>query len=371
MKITDVRFRALRYPLAEPLRLAWGPMTHRQFGLIEIETDAGLTGLGETSVNFPHWSLCERRATVEDGLRPLLLGEDPLRIEAVWDKLYRSLVRLGLLWGKGAILSAIGGIDIALWDIAGQAYGVPIYALLGGKLIDQIPLYAVGFSAQAPIAAAQEWVAKGYRAIKLRIGFDPEQDVQMVQDVRRALGPGVDLLVDANMAWDHPTARRMVKALEPYQLYWIEEPLRCDDVQGLAELAAQTDTPIAAGENAFDRDDVKALLTARAIRFLMPDPTRCGGLTECKKLCALAQAWGVPYSPHHYGSDVGFAAALHLLASTPGGGYMLRDVSPTPLRQEVLAERLGIENGLAFVPEGKGLGVRLNREMIERYAVPP
>jgi len=371
MKITDVRFLALRYPLAEPLRLAWGPMTHRQFGLIEIETDAGLTGLGETSVNFPHWSLCERRTTIEEGLRPLLLGEDPLRIEAVWDKLYRSLVRLGLLWGKGAILSAIGGIDIALWDIAGQAYGVPIYALLGGKLIDQIPLYAVGFSAQAPIAAAQEWVAKGYRAIKLRIGFDPEQDVQMVRDVRRALGPGVDLLVDANMAWDRPTARRMVKALEPYQLYWIEEPLRCDDVQGLAELAAQTDTPIAAGENAFDRDDVKALLTARAIRFLMPDPTRCGGLTECKKLCALAQAWGVPYSPHHYGSDVGFAAVLHLLASTPGGGYMLRDVSPTPLREEVLAERLGIENGLAFVPEGKGLGVRLNREMIERYAVPP
>lgn len=102
--------------------------------------------------------------------------------------------------------------------------------------------------------------------------------------------------------------------------------------------------------------------------MLMPDPTRAGGLTECRKLCALAQSWGVPYSPHHYGSDVGFAAALHLLASTPGGGYMLRDVSPTPLREEILAERLVIEDGEAIVPGGSGLGVKLNREMVERYA---
>lgn len=368
MKITEVRFVALRFPLAEPLRLAWGPMTHRQFGLIVIETDAGITGLGETSVNFPHWSLKERRATIEDGLRNLLVGEDPLRIEALWEKMYRALIRLGLLWGKGAILSAIGGADIALWDIAGQAYGVPVYAMLGGQLRDRVPLYAVGFSIVDPVRGAQEWIAKGYRAIKLRVGFDPEQDLRLVDDMRQALGLEVDLLVDANMGWDLRLARRMVAALEPYKLYWIEEPLRCDDVAGLAQLAVQTETPIAAGENAFDRDDVKALLVAGAVDMLMPDPTRAGGLTECRKLCALAQTWGVPYSPHHYGSDVGFAAALHLLASTPGGGYMLRDVSPVPLREEILAERLVIEDGEALVPDGSGLGVKLNREVVERYA---
>ncbi len=369
MKITDVRFIALKYPLAEPLRLAWGPMTHRQFGLVEVETDAGIAGVGETSVNFPHWSLRERAATIEEGLRHLLVGEDPLCIEPLWDKMYRALIRLGLLWGKGAILSAIGGVDIALWDIAGQAYGVPIYALLGGKLRDPIPLYAVGFSTKDPVARVGELIAQGYRAIKLRIGFEPEQDLKLVDTVHHAFAGRVDLLADANMGWERPTARRMVKALEPYKLYWIEEPLRCDDVVGLAELAAMTETPIAAGENAFDRDDVKALLTAGAIDYLMPDPTRCGGLTECRRLCALAQTWRVPYSPHHYGSDVGFAAALHLLAATPGGGYMLRDVSPTPLRDQVLAEPIVIENGAAFVPEGKGLGVQLNREMVERYRV--
>lgn len=367
MKITDVRFIALKYPLTQPLRLAWGPMTHRQFALIEIETDAGITGLGETSVNFPHWSLAERRATILDGIKPLLIGADPLRIEALWDTLYRALIRLGLLWGKGAILSAIGGVDIALWDIAGQVYGAPLYALLGGKLHDAIPLYAVGFSAQDPVASIGALTARGFRAIKLRIGFDPDADLKLVDTVRRAFAH-LDLLADANMGWDRATARRMIRALEPYRLYWLEEPLRCDDIAGLAELAALTDTPLAAGENAFDRDDVHALLAARAIDYLMPDPTRCGGLTECKRLCALAQTFRVPYSPHHYGSDVGFVAALHLLASTPGGGYMLRDVSPTPLRDQVLAEPLGIEKGVAYVPDGKGLGVRLNREVIEKYA---
>ena len=368
MKITDVRFIALRYPLAEPLRLAWGPMTHRQFGLVKVETDAGITGLGETSVNFPHWSLKERQATIEDGLRPLLVGEDPLRIEALWDKMYRALIRLGLLWGKGAILSAIGGVDIALWDIAGQVYGAPIYSLLGGKLCDTVPLYAVGFNAQEPARGAQECASAGYRALKVRVGFDPERDLRMVEEVSQAIGPGVDLMVDANMAWDRPTARRMAAALEPCGLYWIEEPLRCDDVAGLADLASQIETPVAGGENAFDRDDVKSLLAAGAVDVLMPDPTRAGGLTECRRLCALAQAWGVPFSPHHYGSDVGFAAALHLLASTPGGGYMLRDVSPTPLREDVLAERLVIERGEAVVPRGNGLGVSLDWEVVERYA---
>lgn len=129
MKITDVRFVALRHPLAEPIRLAWGPMTHRHFGLVLIETDAGITGVGETSVNFPHWAITERRATVEAGVRHLLVGEDPLRVEHLWQKMYHSLIRLGLLWGKGAIMSAIGGADIALWDIVGKAYGLPVYPL--------------------------------------------------------------------------------------------------------------------------------------------------------------------------------------------------------------------------------------------------
>jgi len=381
MKIIDVRFVALRYPLAAPIRLAWGPMTHRHFGLVFIDTDEGITGVGETSVNFPHWAITERRATVEEGIRHLLVGEDPLRIEHLWQKMYHSLIRLGLLWGKGAIMSAIGGADIALWDIAGKALEVPVYQLLGGCVQDRIPLYATGFSVEDPAQGAMACVEAGYRAVKVRVGFDPTRDLASVETVRRAVGDEVDLLVDANMAWELREALRIAQALEPFDLYWLEEPLRADDVAGLAELARRTAIPLAAGENAFGREDVRPLLEAGALGYIMPDPTRAGGLTECKKICDLAWTWGVPYSPHHYGSDVGFAAALHLLASTPeegpsdpegplgSKGYMLRDVSPTPLREDVLAEPLVIADGYAQVPSGPGLGIVLNEETIAHYRI--
>lgn len=367
MKITDVKFIPLRYPLKESLRLAWGEMTHRQFALIQIETDEGIIGIGETSVNFPAWSIVERKATVEQGIKPLLLGEDPLRIEKLWEKMYNSLIRLGLLWGKGAIMQAISGADIALWDIAGKALGVPVFRLLGGLYQDRIKLYATGFSLKEPAEGARGCVEQGYRAVKLRIGFDARQDIENVKAVREAIGDEIQLMVDANMAWDRRLAMEMAQTLEEFDLYWIEEPVRCDDLEGMAAVAATTKTPIAAGENAFGRRDFKALLMAHAVDIIMPDVTRSGGLTECRKICSMASTWDVPYSPHHYGSDVGFAASLHLLASTPGGLIMLRDVSPTPLREEVLLEPLKIEGGYAEVPQGPGLGVELDEEIISRF----
>jgi len=342
-------------------------MTHRNFGLVLVETDAGITGVGETSVNFPHWALTERRATIEEGIRELLVGEDPLRIEGLWDKMYSALSKLGLLWGKGAIMSAIGGADIALWDIAGQAHGVPVYQLLGGLVHERIPLYATGFSMDEPARAAKACVEQGYKAVKLRAGFDPEQDLANVTAVRDAIGADVDLMVDVNMGWDRRLAARMIEELEDFGLYWIEEPLRADDVEGLADLALMTHIPIAAGENAFDLGDFKTLLMAEAVDFIMPDPTRAGGLSECKRVCAMARAWGLRVSPHHYGSDVGFAAALHLLASISNGDYMLRDVSPTPLREQVLLEPIEIASGCAVVPQRPGLGIKLNHEFIAQY----
>jgi L-alanine-DL-glutamate epimerase-like enolase superfamily enzyme len=143
--------------------------------------------------------------------------------------------------------------------------------------------------------------------------------------------------------------------------------LRADDVEGLADLAMVTDISIAAGENAFDLGDFRTLLMAEAVDIIMPDPTRAGGLSECRRICAMARAWGLRVSPHHYGSDVGFAAALHLLASTPNGDYMLRDVSPTPLREQVLLEPIEIANGYATVPRGPGLGIKLNHEFMAQY----
>lgn len=365
MKITSVRYLALQYPLAAPLKLAWGWMTHRNFALVLIETDAGLTGIGETSVNFPQWSIKERRSTIEEGLAPLLIGENPLEIERLWHKLYDALVRLGLLWGKGAIMSALGGVDIALWDLAGKAYNLPLYALLGGQVTDRVPLYATGFDLKTP----QRYVDQGYRALKMRVGFDAKQDLLNVEAVRKAIGDDIALLVDVNMGWTRQQALALAPRYDAFGLYWLEEPVRSDDLEGYALLRARMTTPLAAGENAFDRADSRALLETGALRYLMPDPTRAGGLSEVKRICSLAWLYGVPISPHHYGSDVGFAAALHLIASTAGGDYLLRDVTEAPLREHILKTPIRIEDGFAYPPDAPGLGIELNLEAIAAYQV--
>ncbi len=369
MRISDLRFVALRQPLQQPLRLAWGTMHHRQFGLIIVETDAGIAGIGETSVNFPGWAIVERKATIEEGLKPLLIGEDPLDVTGIWQKMYRAFARLGVLWGKGAVMSAIGGVDIALWDIAGKASGRPVYALLGGTKPARVPLYATGLDPANLADSARAFVDHGYRAVKVRIGFDEARDIANVESVRRAVGDDIHVLVDANMAYDLDGAKRMAAALHPYHPYWLEEPLVANDLEGYRLLKDCTDIPLAAGENQFDVADATALLDTNAIRYLMPDPTRAGGLSEAQRISALAQARGLSYSPHHYGSDVGFAATLHLIAATPGAGYMLRDVAPALLRESVLRTPITIESGYAVTPDGPGLGVELDWDVIHAHEV--
>lgn len=369
MKISDLHFIALRQPLQQPLRLAWGAMHHRHFGLVIVETDAGISGVGETSVNFPGWAIVERKATIEDGLRPLLIGEDPLDVEGIWRKMHRAFARLGVLWGRGAVMSAIGGVDIALWDIVGKASGQPVYALLGGTQPMRVPLYATGLDPANLADSARSLVDRGYRAVKVRIGFDEARDIANVEAVRRAVGDNVDVLADANMAYDLDGAIRMAMALQPYCLYWLEEPLVANDLAGYRALKDHTSIPLAAGENQFDVADATALLETGAIRYLMPDPTRAGGLSEARRICALAQAQGLPYSPHHYGSDVGFAATLHLIAAVPGATYMLRDVAPAPLRESLLRTPIVIEDGYAMTPDGPGLGIELNWDVIRVHEV--
>ena len=369
MKITDVRFLALRQPLPQPLRLAWGAMHWRPFGLVLIETDAGLQGIGETSVNFPSWAIVERKATIEEGLKPLLIGADPLDIPGLWERMHHALKRLCVLWSKAAIMSAIGGVDIALWDLAGKAHHQPVYALLGGKKQSRVPLYATGLDATDLVGSARQCVNQGYQAVKVRIGFDESRDLANVEAVRRAVGDQTHLMVDANMAYDVESAQRMADALRPYNLYWLEEPLLADDLSGYRQLAQHVSIPLAAGENQFDLADAEKLIETGAIRFIMPDPTRAGGLSEAQRICALAHTRGIPYSPHRYGSDVGFAAALHLIAATPGADYLLRDVSFAPLRESILCEPIRIQEGFAHVPDGPGLGIDLNWERVLEHAV--
>lgn len=367
MRIKSVRFIVCQQELETPIPLAVGALTHRNFGLVVIETDAGLTGIGETSVNFPPWCIRERAATIEEGLGPMLLGEDPLEVGRLWTRMVEGTRTFTRMWALGALRQAISGIDIALWDIAGQHYDVPVSTLLGGRVRDRADCYAVGFSAADPARGAVDTLALGYRAVKMRIGFDDDVDVAKVRATRDAVGPEIRLMVDANQAFRPPRARAVLERLADLDLAWLEEPLLNDDAEGYARLrAALPGMRLAWGENAAEPEEVDRFLAAGLVDVVMPDPCRCGGLTEAVRFSQIANRHGIPISPHHYGSDVGFAACLHLIAAQPNFDIMLRDVAPVPLRGEILAQPLALEAGRAAIPNGPGLGVALDWKMVEQ-----
>jgi len=367
MRITDVRLVSLYSPLKEPMRLSVGTLEKRPFALIEVHTDEGIIGLGETFVNFPPWSIDERKVTLEN-VKKLLLGEDPTNIEALWKKMYASLVKMGLQGGcKGAIIQVISGIDIALWDILGKVKNQPICKLISNSPKQKLRLYATGLSASDPVGHAKRLVSEGYDTLKLRIGFDPEKDVELVKSVREAVGKDVRLIADANMAWDYEKALEMVKRLERYELFWLEEPIICDDLDGMSRLAAELDTWIGAGENAYGLAEFERMIKKRAADVLMPDVSKTGGITEGVRIAKLINSSGLPFSPHFYGSEVGFAATLHFVAATEGCLIVQRDISDVPLFKDMLKEPIRIEDGYVEVPNGPGLGIELNWEKLEKY----
>lgn len=370
MKIRNVRFHLCQQALQRPIPLSCGVLTHRNFGLIEVETDAGITGWGETSINFPPWAAHERKATIEQGLAPLLADRDPLEIGRLWHEMNKATRSFGRMWAQGALMQAISGIDLALWDIAGKEYGVPVWKLLGGSFRSEVALYATGMRTDDIAAGALEAVAAGYRTIKVRIGFDEDRDVANVQRVREAIGPEIGLMIDANQAYDLQQARRVLGRLAPVQPYWVEEPVLTDDIDAWRCLREEfPHLTLAWGENAFSLMDYEAMGKPMLVDHAMPDPCRSGGLTQVVRMAQLAGDRGVPISPHHYGSDVGFAACLHLVASQPNFSLMLRDVADVALRDTLIATPFEIEAGVVAVPQTPGMGFEIDRDVMEKSRV--
>lgn len=368
MKIVAVDYLPLSAPLANPVQFSLGVLKERYFALVRVRTDEGLTGWGETFVNFPAWGFKERRILVQDVIAPLLVGENPLDVGRLWQKLHQALYRLGLQWGSpGLILQAMSGVDIALWDILGKAVGQPISRLLGGPVRRSIPLYATGINGEGMEERAQRLVGAGFRSLKLRLGLGKETDLNNLRRLRAAVGSDVEILVDANMAWDVPSALEMLPALEEHGVGWIEEPIAYENVEGLQAVSRRTTIPLAGGENSFSLLDFRRWQQAGVPQIWMPDPTRAGGISGCTKILHLAESSSTPVSLHHYGTDVGFAAALHLMAITPGALRLLRDVSETPLREEVLEEGVLVTAEEATVPLGSGLGVTVCEAVIEKH----
>jgi L-rhamnonate dehydratase len=373
MIITDVEALLLRQPGAVDTTIADGSQDAL---IVRVSTDAGITGLGEVDSNpTVIKSIIEAPPSHKTacGLRSLLIGQDPSDISGLWQRMYRGSLYYGR---RGAAVHAISGIDIALWDIAGQAAGKPIHDLLGGARRDRVKAYASTLMPDTP-AEVKLVVGKqlddGFRAVKLGwgpLGEDAERDLELVTAARAALGDDRDLMIDIGKGWaDRPDAIDRAKKLIALRPYWIEEPFMPDDYEGYLELAHAVAVPIAAGEEESTLPDFERLIDAGGVTIVQPDVTRAGGITETIRICAMALARGKRPVTHSWSTGVIKAASLHVLAALEHAEYFEYCVQTTELNQRLVAEKFPVTDGYVAVPQGPGLGVQIDEEVLEQCLV--
>ena len=385
MKIVDIRTIPLSYRCEPPYGSAGGMQARRGALLVEIEADERVIGIGEAGVGGGATA-----GVIEKVLRPILIGEDPLLIEGLWQKMFARTRQFGR---RGVVMNAISGIDIALWDIAGKVAKLPLYRLFGGCR-ERVEAYASGGfyqegkSIDALAGEAEGYRARGFQGMKMKVGrnpstqtplrhlvdhaemceVDPEEDIARVAAVRRALGAKAKLMVDVNCAWSPSFAIEMGRAFEPYKLYWIEEPVATDDIAGSVRVADALATPIAGYETEIGLYGFRELITRGAIDIVQPDLAWAGGFSECRRIAALAQAHHLMVAPHAFAGAVLLAASLHFIASIPNGMVLEFDQNPNGLRDELLKEPIRADSdGMIKLPERPGLGIELDRGAIERY----
>jgi D-galactarolactone cycloisomerase len=341
--------------------------------LVEIEADDGTVGWGEAFGPAP------LTAAIVDHYRPLLLGADALATEAIWERLYNALRDHGQ---KGLAIEALSAVDIALWDLKGRHLGLPIHRLMGGPLRTRVTAYATGFYRKRSgdplrylVEEAETRVAQGFGAIKLKLGFDLEEDVRLCQAVRRQVGPGIQIMVDANHAYDATAAIRLGRRIEALDIAWFEEPVPPEDHDGYRAVKAALSIPIAGGEAEFTRWGFRPLILDRLVDILQPDVCAAGGLSESKKIADMANAFGVRVNPHVWGSGVAIAASLQLLATLPHNPPALAPIEPIlefdqsehPLRMAILKEPIHMMGGAVAIPTGPGLGIEIDRTQLDRF----
>lgn len=360
---------------------------------VKIETDAGITGLGE----------CVHGGTAAIALihqlRPDLIGRDPFQIDAIFEDLRRRYVFEGGF--AGAFITALTGIEIALWDLKGKALGVPVYALLGGKFRDKIRMYAdcqvePDMDRDTIRRVVDGVLARGFTALKIdldvgaytgkRVGSDDplfdrfnytagerEHDlmVDLVERVTTAAGKGIAVAADVHTRLDVPSAIRLAHDLEPFRLMWLEEPVPPENIAAMREVKRSTTTPICAGENLYLRHGFCELITQQAVSVIMPDIPKCGGLSECRKIANLAELYYIPFAPHNVASPIGSLASAHVCVSIPNFlvlefHWLHRDYWTTIIKEK---EDI-IRDGYITLSDRPGIGLDLDEAVARQHQWP-
>jgi L-alanine-DL-glutamate epimerase-like enolase superfamily enzyme len=344
--------------------------------VVRVHTDEGLVGIGE--VDAPPSIV---KAIIEAptshgwsrGLGEVLIGADPLDPRKVWDLMYQATIYHGR---RGVVISAMSGVDIAVWDILGKAKGKPVHRLLGSKrsrLRPYASIYPFGDTPAEITKTARRWVRAGFRAAKFQcapFGRDPRYDVRMVAAAREGLGGENDLMVDACMCWtDAARAIAVARSIEKFNVYWIEAPFPPDDVAMHAELADAVDVKIAGGDiNLTTRFEFEDLMDRGHVDVVQPDVTHSGGITELMRIAEMAERRGKEFAGHAYKTGIGLAATLHVDLAAPGARYLEFSVNQSVLRRTLTKQSLEVDReGYVSAPDAPGLGVELNEDVVRKF----
>ncbi|HYY11046.1 MAG TPA: mandelate racemase/muconate lactonizing enzyme family protein [Kineosporiaceae bacterium] len=388
-RIAKITTYAVDHRLDAPMADAVHYIPSRAALLVEVTTESGRVGIGESAIYGGSFGTTE--SLIHDVLAPRVLGEDPTRPEHLWARMYWPSHQLG---NGGALVMALSGIDIAVWDLTAQIAGLPLYRLLGGYR-DAVPAYASAgfyFEGKGPKEVAEEfrgYVERGFRHGKMKVGRTPatplnplthmvrpdfaavslEEDLERVRAVRAAVGDDFSLAVDANNAWTHDVALRAGREFDRLGIAWFEEPILTDDRAGSAALAAELDTPVSGYETESLVSGFRDLVNARAVDIVQPDVIWTGGITACRRVAAIAHAAGLACIPHVYSSAASLVSNLHFIASIPNSVVLEFDQNPNLLRTELLTRPVEMDGGaVVHLGDEPGLGTGFDRTTLERHA---
>ena len=361
MKITDIRTVELGAPPDEHVRL------NRNWTFVIINTDEGVTGLGEATLYRMDLAV----NGVIQHLRDVLLGQDPTRVEHLWQQMYRHP-----FWRGGPVLGAgISGIDMALWDIAGKVAGLPVYKMLGGPVRDRVRCYVRNDFAGTAVDQALDAQEHGFTGIKFGAGADKQLselaladvNAEMTAEIRAAVGPEMDLMIDFHGRLTPSAAIRALKKLEPFDVFFAEELIPPDNIPAYAEVArAVPGVPVATGERLYTRWGFRELIETRAVPIIQPDICYAGGISELRRIAAHAETHYIQVAPHNPNGPVATAANLHFAAATPNF-LVLEYARKTPYFERMLVEPLVVKDGHFELPTGPGLGIELDFDYIAKH----
>lgn len=388
MKITNVEAFWLRSPIPKEKQhfSDYGLLTNFDMTLVVITTEDGLQGFGEAKAAVGSSGVCASIVScIENELKPILIGKDAKNINRLWEGMYNGTRdhyalsrgrRFPILGRRGLTISAMSGVDTALWDLKGKTLNTPVMDLLGGACREQMPAYASGGWANAENIGEQlnSYVAKGFKGVKMRVGImdqTVQNSIERVKAAREALGPNIKLMADAHGTFSVPEAKQFCRGVEDCNLYWFEEPISPDNRHGTAEVRAATTIPIAAGESEYTSFDIRDLLEVRALDVIQPDAAIIGGITEAMRVGHLASVHQLELAPHCWGSAFSFMAGLNVAFASPAATIIEFSLGGNPMMYDLVKEKIEVTDGFIAAPTAPGLGLTPNWDFVKEFSQKP